>query len=152
VKSYHIIREHLSALEHEQWTAWSKAIAKELHDIKVLCYMGKTTEAIQKINGRLNRWEKNWKPYNKLSDDMKEFDREWADKVLDGLPVKCPVYQCGGLMITKERAYPKGMNEDDFPDGRAGDNQLPDLVCTNCKAIYSFQRFKNKSVSKRKED
>ena len=141
--NFHKLREWLSEQEHIQWEYWSKTLAKELHDIKVLCYAGKTTEAIQKLNSRLQRWEKNWKPYEKLKEEIKDYDREWADKILDNIPFKCPVYQCGGLMVTKERPYPKGKTEDDFPDGMVGDNQTPDLVCTNCKAVYHFERFKN---------
>ena len=40
--------------------------------------------------------------------------------------------QWGGIMVSKEHKYPKGKNEDDFPDGMVGDFQMPDLVCTNC--------------------
>ena len=58
---YKKLREWLSEQEHIQWEYWSKTLAKELHDIKVLCYAGKNTEAIQKLNSRLQRWEKNWK-------------------------------------------------------------------------------------------
>jgi len=77
-------------------------------------------------------------PYSKLSEEMKEYDRIWADKILDNVPFKCPIYQCGGIMVAKERAYPEGMNEDDFPDGYTGDFQTPDLVCTNCNSVYSL--------------
>jgi hypothetical protein len=91
---------------------------------------------------KLMSWEKNWKPYSKLDEDTKDFDREWADKIIDAVPFKCPVHQCGGLMQTRERPYPKGKGEDDFPDGMAGDTQTPDLICSNCGAIYKFQRFK----------
>ena len=75
--------EKLAELEHIQWEHWSKHITNELHDIKVLCYAGNTTEAIQKLNSMLQRWEKNWKPYKKLKEDIKDYDREWARKVLE---------------------------------------------------------------------
>lgn len=42
------------------------------------------------------------------------------------------------------RPYPRGESEDDYPDGMPGDDQTPDLVCTNCKAVYRFQGFKGK--------
>jgi len=80
---------------------------------------------------------------DKLTKEEKEQDRIWADKILDNLPFKCPLYQCGGIMFAKERQYPKGMNEDDFPDGMVGDFQTPDLVCSNCKSIYECKKFKN---------
>lgn len=80
--------EELSNLEHQQWMEWSKEIAKELEELKVLCYAGKTTKAIQKINKRLNRWEKYWVEYGKLDDETKEFDRVWARKVMKVLNEK----------------------------------------------------------------
>lgn len=49
-----------------------------------------------------------WKPYKKLSAEVKEQDREWAEKVLDVVPFTCPVYQCGGFMKVVERPFPKG--------------------------------------------
>ena len=58
--------EELSDLEHEQWMKWSKELAKK----------EKLSEE------RVERWEKDWKPYDKLRDDIKEFDRIWARKVL----------------------------------------------------------------------
>ena len=60
------LREELSALEHDQWIYWTKGIAKE--------------EDISKE--RLERWEKEYIDYEKLSEKTKDFDREWADKVL----------------------------------------------------------------------
>ena len=118
----------LASIEHDQWVTWSKQIANE--------------ETISET--RLKRWKKLWKPYNKLSQDNKEIDIELAEKVLDIMPIKCPIYQCGGWMKAKERKYPKGMTEDDFPNGMNGDIQTPDLVCTNCHGIYQFKGFRGK--------
>ena len=139
--SYKTLREQISANQHEAWSYWSKTIAKELHEIKVLCYTGKTTEAIQKINARINRWEKNWKPYNKLSEDAKEMDREWADKILDSLPIRCPISQCGSFLIPTERKLPKDFIESEHYNG---DEQTPDLICKDCGGIYRFTGFKVK--------
>lgn len=59
-------------------------------------------------------------------------------KTIPLVPNKCPINQCGGFMFAKERKPPeKDMEEYN------GDWQTPDLVCYNCGAIYSFQRFKN---------
>jgi hypothetical protein len=142
VKSYNTIREFLADIEHRQWMAWSQALAKELELINLDCYREDFVVIKNRIKTRLENWRRCWKPYNKLTTEQKDKDREWADKILDNLPFKCPMYQCGGLMVAKEMPYPKGKNEDDFPDGMAGDSQSPDLVCTNCEAIYRFQRFK----------
>jgi len=63
------ILEKLAELEHEQWIAWSKAIAPE-------------------IDGRyyqkhLQRWKRLWVPYSELNESVKEQDRVWARKVLE---------------------------------------------------------------------
>jgi len=146
MNSYNQLREFLADIEHQQWICWSKSLTKELILIRDRIVNPHTNHehTYDIINNRLKRWEKLWKPYKKLTFDEKEQDREWADKILDNLPSKCPMYQCGGLMVMKKRPYPKGINEDNFPDGMAGDNQSPDLVCTNCKAVYHFDGFKNK--------
>lgn len=60
------IREKLAELEHEQWVKWSS----ELVDKEKL-----STE-------RVERWKTMWIPYDKLTDEQKDQDREWADKVL----------------------------------------------------------------------
>jgi len=60
------VLEELSDLEHRQWMHWSKYVA-ENHDIP---------EELRE------KWEKNWKPYSDLSEDMKEKDRKWAKKAL----------------------------------------------------------------------
>jgi hypothetical protein len=56
--------ERLAELEHEQWLAWSKAVAPEVSP------------------ERRARWEACWVPYAELPDAVKEQDREWARKVL----------------------------------------------------------------------
>jgi hypothetical protein len=61
-------RERLAALEHEQWVEWSRAIAD--------------VEAITAT--RLARWEKMWVPYAELSEEQKDQDRVWADRILKG--------------------------------------------------------------------
>jgi hypothetical protein len=57
--------ESLAALEHEQWVAWSKAVAHEVSE------------------DRRKRWETYWVPYNDLDEETKEKDREWARKVAE---------------------------------------------------------------------
>ena len=142
--NYHKLREWLSEQEHIQWEYWSKALAKELHTIRALINSGENAKASHIILGRIVRWKQNWKPYKNLKEEIKDYDREWADKILDNLPFKCPVYQCGGFMVTKERKLPKDFDEgENYPDGYDGDEKTPDLVCTNCKAVYQFRRFKN---------
>jgi hypothetical protein len=56
--------ERLAELEHEQWVAWSRAVAAEV-----------SAE-------RRRRWEACWVPYAELSEAAKEEDRVWARKVL----------------------------------------------------------------------
>lgn len=140
MKSYNKLREFLADIEHQQWEKWSKTLAHRMEMWYNQDWAKLTFE--DSVKEQIMNWKKNWKPYSELDEDTKEFDREWADKILDSIPFKCPVYQCGGLMKAKERPYPKGKGEDDFPDGMVGDTQTPDLVCSNCGAIYQFQRFK----------
>lgn len=56
--------ERLAELEHEQWMNWSLAVADEVS------------------SERRERWKKYWVPYDKLPEDVKEQDREWARKVV----------------------------------------------------------------------
>lgn len=138
--NYNKLREWLSEQEHIQWEHWSKHLANRMEN---WCYQDWSKLTFEdNVADQIMKWKKNWKPYKKLPEDIKDYDREWADKILDNLPFKCPMYQCGGLMVAKELPYPKGKDEDDFPDGMAGDSQTPDLVCKNCKAIYHFEGFK----------
>jgi len=60
------ILEKLAELEHKQWVYWSKALA--------------STEKLTK--GRLNRWQKMWRPYQELPPKIKAQDRRWAKRVL----------------------------------------------------------------------
>ena len=55
--------EALAELEHEQWVAWSKALADEIKP------------------ERLARWQALWIPYSELSEEMKGHDRKWARKI-----------------------------------------------------------------------
>ena len=55
--------EKVSSLVHEEWMAWAKDILK--------------TEKISP--GRTKHWEEEcFKPYEELTEEMKEYDREWA--------------------------------------------------------------------------
>jgi len=58
--------EELSELEHKQWMKWAKTILKE--------------EDISEERGK--RWKKDFKDYKDLPEDVKDFDREWARKVI----------------------------------------------------------------------
>ena len=61
--------ERLAELEHEQWVAWSRAVAAEVDP------------------ERRRRWEACWVPYAELPEEVKEQDRVWARKVLEVLRV-----------------------------------------------------------------
>ena len=62
-------REELAELEHEQWMSWTKYIAKE--------WMGKIPAKLKL------RWVQNWKPYSELTEEEKDKDRKWADKIIN---------------------------------------------------------------------
>jgi hypothetical protein len=59
--------EQLAELEHEQWVAWSRAVAEEVSP------------------ERQRRWQAYWVPYAGLPEEVKEEDRVWARKVLEVL-------------------------------------------------------------------
>ena len=60
------LREKLAELEHKQWMCWAKDIMKQ--------------EKISKK--KIIRWKKCMIPYKKLSEEMKDFDRKWADVII----------------------------------------------------------------------
>ena len=60
------IIEPLAELEHEQWMKWADTIMQ--------------TEKISDV--RFARWASCMIPYAELTEEMKEFDREWARKAL----------------------------------------------------------------------
>ena len=54
------VLERLASLEHDQWVSWSQAIASKVD--------GQTAA----------RWASKWVPYEELSQEAQEEDREWA--------------------------------------------------------------------------
>lgn len=60
--------EKLAEIEHNQWMTWAKSIMEK-----------------EKLSDdRVKRWnDECMMPYSDLSEEMKEFDREWARKVMD---------------------------------------------------------------------
>ena len=89
------ILEDIASLEHEQWMAWSKSIAKDIRLMitqiqstvdywrnKGVCVNKTTLDLLESQKARLERWEKLWIPYVELSEEWKESDREYAMKVL----------------------------------------------------------------------
>ena len=75
--------EKLAELEHDQWMSWSKALWQEYHNMyRDLDEALDQHTVLRIIKERKKRWQKNWIPYNELSEEMKEHDRHWARKVL----------------------------------------------------------------------
>ena len=140
--NYLKFREWLANKEHEQWMHWSKSIAKEFHNIiKALATADDKQSALDICNDRIDKWEKNWVSYQELPEQIKDHDREWAEKIMDRFPIKCPIHQCGGYMKMVERKLPNDFIESEHYDG---DEQTPDLICYNCGGIYQFKGFRNK--------
>ena len=59
--------ERISALIHEEWMSW----AKDVMDRK------------DELPERFEKWEKEMVPYEELSEDAKEYDREWGRKFIE---------------------------------------------------------------------
>ena len=132
--NYKKLIDWLAEKEHEQWSHWTKYMLERLEKLE----REQDADDPYKIMHEKNKWRKQIKtPYNKLTIDEKESDKEWAIKIIDEIPFKCPMWQCGGIMKSKERPLP---NSD--PKEYDGDWQSPDLICSNCKAIYQFKGFR----------
>ena len=56
--------EALAEIEHEQWSHWSRAVADHV------------TPATR------TKWQRAWKNYSDLTEELKEADRVWARKVV----------------------------------------------------------------------
>lgn len=61
------LREALSALEHEQWREWSETLA----------------QSEQLSPERAERWTQRWVGYEALSNEDKDLDRAYADRVIE---------------------------------------------------------------------
>lgn len=88
-------------------------------------------------------------PWGKIPKANKATMLRLAEEVLFVAPVRCPVYQCGGFMKCGERPCPA--DDPDQFDHWDGDEQTPDLVCENCKAVYQFTGFKKRRARPRRE-
>lgn len=60
--------EKLAALEHEQWIEWARTVAESETGISAT---------------RLARWEQYFVPYDQLTEEVKEYDRAWARKIIE---------------------------------------------------------------------
>ncbi len=60
------LRDEIAELEHEQWIEWSQHLA-----------------ACEPLSPeRLARWRASWIPYDELSEEAKEMDRAYGDRIL----------------------------------------------------------------------
>lgn len=87
--------EDMADICHQEWMSWSKNISKELYvvievlkkDIEFYEENGienrEAVELVEQLEKRLGRWEGLWIPYDDLSEEMKDSDREYAQKMLD---------------------------------------------------------------------
>lgn len=129
-KTYKQLIEWLADLEHQQWSHWTKYFLDNIVDKK---------DGLIRLD-LVQRWKRQTETsYKQLSEREKNSDREWAEKIITEMPFKCPLHQCGGIMQSSIRKKPKDIDAD--VEGYDGDEQTPDLICTNCKAIYQFTKF-----------
>jgi len=142
-RTYNETIEELSDLEHRQWMHWSKDVSNLLEELLNIVKHPEEDKIVigqiwNKGMKKLVNWKRYWIPYEKLDEEIKNKDREWAAQTYDLVPIKCPVWQCGGVMATVEREPPEG-KADEYQDATySGHWQTPDLVCTNCGAVYKF--------------
>jgi len=84
--------EALAELHHNNWMQWSKEISSHLKAqigaIELESKLGgarmspESSLIVMQVQDRLARWESLWIPYSELSDDWKEYDREFARKAM----------------------------------------------------------------------
>ena len=93
------IVEEASNLCHIEWMDWTKTMSEELNQILDVLYknkdylndksdidkkdlIDKNARLIDMIEDRLERWQSYWIDYEELSDEVKEYDRIYARKIL----------------------------------------------------------------------
>ncbi len=59
--------EQLAELEHEQWAHWAQTLIDTEPSLS---------------ESRVERWKKYLVPYSELSEEVKNYDREWAERVV----------------------------------------------------------------------
>lgn len=59
--------DRLAEIEHRQWISWAKKLIETEPNLS---------------KERIERWRKLMCPYEELSEEWKEYDREWARHVL----------------------------------------------------------------------
>lgn len=89
------ILEDMSDICHQEWMSWSQNISKELNividvlkkDIEFFenndIEHKEAIEILDKLEYRLERWEKLWIPYEELSEEEKDSDRKYALKMFN---------------------------------------------------------------------
>lgn len=88
------------------------------------------------------------KDLNRQEDYIREEYDTLVEDIVSEVPIKCPVYQCGAYMKTVVRRPPKDFTYEDEYDGN---EQTPDMVCTDCNAKYKFDGFKKRRGKKKWE-
>jgi hypothetical protein len=97
------VLEALAALEHEQWTEWSKTVA----------------ENERLTPERRARWESLWLHYDFLNEAQKEQDRVWARKVLAIVRRAAPADPAGEVERRHALAVDELCRERDLLDANA---------------------------------
>lgn len=78
--AYEHLREDLAALEHNQWALWTRYMLAALQPLMMPVPCDDTSALAMR---RLEGWQRQVDtPYAELSEDEKDKDREWADRVL----------------------------------------------------------------------
>jgi len=76
------LREKLAELEHKQWIEWSAKIEEKLIEIRNYILHNENEKAFGALQEKINSWTENRRPYNILSEEEKNMDRVWADKII----------------------------------------------------------------------
>ena len=144
MNDYNVVEE-LAKLEHQQWQHWSRGVSTLLErltdSIKDYSKIADDIQLRKRLETLWNegmktivRWKQFQVPYDSLDESIKDLDREWAIRSLQLMPSKCPIWQCGGFLVSVK------------PEGEKDNWQTPDLICVNCGAMYKFSGFKKNFI------
>ena len=129
-----LLIEKLAALEHEQWMEWAKSLMSK--------------ESLSKE--RTDRWEKEcFMPYEDLSEETKEFDREWAYKVLD-IVKGTNIPESNLNAVQPELGGLNEVSDTDLPDLSNAFEQVLENKTNNC--VEEIEKVRERFTSNIRED
>lgn len=111
--------EAMASVEHDQWMQWAKSLLE--------------SESLSL--DRMHRWEKLMVPYDQLSEEMKDHDRQWAKAALEAYLSLRPVYTQEGDIEAMAEGIVQARLRERFKCEETGRTMIPILPEQEC-AIF----------------